>query len=41
MPPMCRIVDDLQPVLLSPKVKGFVNPPEDWYDLSTDRRIES
>ena len=29
------IDDDLQPILLSPKVKGFVNPPEDWYDLST------
>ncbi len=29
------LVDDLQPILLSPKVKGFVNPPEDWYDLST------
>jgi peptide/nickel transport system substrate-binding protein len=28
-------VDDLQPVLLSAKVKGFVNPPEDWFDLST------
>ena len=28
------VVDDLQPILLSPKVKGFVNPPEDWYDLS-------
>ncbi len=28
-------VDDLQPMLLSPKVKGFVNPPEDWFDLST------
>ncbi len=28
------IDDDLQPILLSPKVKGFVNPPEDWYDLS-------
>ncbi len=27
-------VDDLQPMLLSPKVKGFVNPPEDWFDLS-------
>jgi peptide/nickel transport system substrate-binding protein len=27
--------DDLQPVLLSPKVHGFVNPPEDWFDLST------
>ena len=29
------IVDDLQPVVLSPKVQGFVNPPEDWFDLST------
>lgn len=28
-------VDDLQPVILSKKVKGFVNPPEDWFDLST------
>jgi peptide/nickel transport system substrate-binding protein len=28
-------VDDLQPVILSPKVQGFVNPPEDWFDLST------
>ena len=28
-------VDDLQPMMLSPKVKGFVNPPEDWFDLST------
>lgn len=27
-------IDDLQPILLSPKVKGFVNPPEDWFDLS-------
>ena len=35
MPPSCRIIDDLQPILLSPKVKGFVNPPEDWFDLST------
>ena len=29
------IVDDLQPMMLSPKVHGFVNPPEDWFDLST------
>ena len=29
------IVDDLQPILVGPSVKGFVNPPEDWYDLST------
>jgi peptide/nickel transport system substrate-binding protein len=28
-------VDDLQPVILSSNVKGFVNPPEDWFDLST------
>lgn len=28
-------VDDLQPVILSKKVHGFVNPPEDWFDLST------
>ena len=28
-------IDDLQPVILSPKVHGFVNPPEDWFDLST------
>ncbi len=28
-------VDDLDPVILSPKVHGFVNPPEDWFDLST------
>ena len=27
-------IDDLQPMLLSSKVKGFVNPPEDWFDLS-------
>ncbi|WP_129222098.1 ABC transporter substrate-binding protein [Lichenibacterium ramalinae] len=29
------IDDDLEPILLSSKVKGFVNPPEDWFDLST------
>lgn len=29
------VVDDLQPTMLSPKVHGFVNPPEDWFDLST------
>ena len=27
-------IDDLQPIVVSPKVHGFVNPPEDWYDLS-------
>ena len=29
------LVDDLQPIFLAPSVKGFVNPPNDWYDLST------
>ena len=29
------VVDDLQPIIVSPKVQGFVNPPEDWFDLST------
>lgn len=28
------LVDDLQPIITAPNVKGFVNPPEDWYDLS-------
>ncbi|MGH7121653.1 MAG: ABC transporter substrate-binding protein, partial [Acetobacteraceae bacterium] len=28
-------IDDMEPVILSKKVKGFVNPPEDWFDLST------
>ena len=28
------VVDDMQPMMLSPNVKGFVNPPEDWFDLS-------
>ena len=28
------MIDDLQPIMLSPHVHGFVNPPEDWYDLS-------
>jgi len=29
------IIDDLQPIFTAPNVKGFVNPPNDWYDLST------
>ena len=29
------LVDDLQPIFLAPNVKGFVNPPNDWYDFST------
>jgi MarR-like DNA-binding transcriptional regulator SgrR of sgrS sRNA len=29
------LVDDLQPIFLAPSVKGFVNPPNDWYDFST------
>ena len=28
------VVDDMQPMMLAPNVKGFVNPPEDWFDLS-------
>ncbi len=29
------LVRDLQPIFLAPEVKGFVNPPNDWYDFST------
>lgn len=29
------IINDSQPVVLSPKVKGFVNPAQDWFDFST------
>jgi peptide/nickel transport system substrate-binding protein len=29
------VIDDLQPIFIAPSVKGFVNPPNDWYDLST------
>jgi peptide/nickel transport system substrate-binding protein len=29
------IVNDLNLVVLSPRVKGFVNPPEEWFQLST------
>jgi len=29
------ICNDLNLVVLSPKVKGFVNPPEEWFQLST------
>jgi peptide/nickel transport system substrate-binding protein len=29
------IVNDLNLVVMSPKVKGFVNPPEEWFQLST------
>ena len=29
------LVDDLQPIFIAPSVKGFVNPPNDWYDFST------
>ena len=28
-------LDDFQPILTADYVKGFVNPPEDWVDLST------
>ena len=30
-----RRCDDLNLVVLSPKVKGFVNPPEEWFQLWT------
>lgn len=29
------ICNDLNLVVLNPKVKGFVNPPEEWFQLST------
>ena len=29
------IVNDLNLVVMNPKVKGFVNPPEEWFQLST------
>lgn len=29
------IVNDLGPIVLNPKVKGFVNPPEEWFQLWT------
>jgi peptide/nickel transport system substrate-binding protein len=28
-------VNDSQPVFISPKVKGFVDPAQDWFDFST------
>ena len=29
------IVNDLNTIILSKKVKGFINPPEEWFQLST------
>jgi peptide/nickel transport system substrate-binding protein len=29
------VVNDEQPVFISPKVHGFVNPAQDWFDFST------
>lgn len=29
------LIADLQPIFIAPNVKGFVNPPNDWYDFST------
>ena len=29
------VVDDMQPMITAPNVKGFVNPPNDWFDFST------
>jgi len=29
------IMQDLQPMMTAPNVRGFVNPPENWFDFST------
>jgi peptide/nickel transport system substrate-binding protein len=29
------IVNDLNTIILAKKVKGFINPPEEWFQLST------
>jgi peptide/nickel transport system substrate-binding protein len=29
------VIDDMQPIFTAPNVKGFVNPPNDWFDFST------
>ena len=33
--PAVPIINDLAPLMLSPKVKGFVHAPEEWYDMTT------
>ena len=34
------LLDDMQPIFTTDRVKGFVNPPEDWVDLSTIEIVE-
>jgi peptide/nickel transport system substrate-binding protein len=29
------IVNDLNTIILAKKVKGFINPPEEWFQLSS------
>src|SRR6266851_2463358 len=33
--PAVPIINDLAPLMLSSKVKGFVHAPEEWYDMTT------
>ncbi len=33
--PTVPIINDLAPLMLSSKVKGFVHAPEEWYDMTT------
>jgi peptide/nickel transport system substrate-binding protein len=33
--PVVPIINALAPLMLSPKVKGFVHAPEEWYDMTT------
>ena len=33
--PAVPIINDLAPLMLSPKVRGFVHAPEEWYDMTT------
>jgi peptide/nickel transport system substrate-binding protein len=33
--PVVPIINDLAPLMLSPKVRGFVHAPEEWYDMTT------
>jgi len=33
--PVVPIINDLAPLMLSAKVRGFVHAPEEWYDMTT------
>jgi len=33
--PAVPIINDLAPLMLSSKVRGFVHAPEEWYDMTT------